>query len=301
MQLYLPIALGILVFLATASMLVVQFSQRIPTQLRWQVLSWWRIWPWPVAALLWFPVGWYALLVMLLGLSALELKRFAQAELKTAMASSDGRTTRTASMRTLLFTAGTSLLAIGLGWLYPDYSAALFVLSLLTLLGFIYRPQFPLLAASIWLGIGIGSLWQLAQLPSPQALRWLGFLLIITALNDVAQYLVGRPCGRHRIAPVLSPNKTWQGLLGGIAISALLSLLIGTQLQLAAHSSLLWLGALLSVSGFFGDLAFSALKRHAGIKDFSDLLPGHGGLLDRIDSLMFTAPLLWFVVQKQWI
>lgn len=124
-------------------------------------------------------------------------------------------------------------------------------------------------------------------------LRWLFYLFVLTALNDIGQFVTGKLFGKHKIAPTLSPNKTWQGLAGGIAVSQVTSFLIGTYLSLAAAHTLVTYALLLSIAGFVGDLMFSAAKRSLAIKDFSALIPGHGGILDRADSLVLTAPLLY--------
>eukprot|EP01034_Spumella_vulgaris_P028387 gene28386-35232_t len=125
-----------------------------------------------------------------------------------------------------------------------------------------------------------------------QRLAWLFYLYVLTSLNDVGQFISGTLFGRHRIAPGISPNKTWQGLLGGVAASLLLSLALGSYLHLAGGGRLAAFAVLLSLGGFCGDLMFSAAKRVLGVKDFSQLIPGHGGILDRVDSLVVTAPLL---------
>jgi phosphatidate cytidylyltransferase len=127
-------------------------------------------------------------------------------------------------------------------------------------------------------------------------LAWLFYLYALTALNDVAQFISGTVFGRHRIAPGISPNKTWQGLAGGVAVTSLLSLLLGRYLHLADAPHLAVFAVLLSVGGFCGDMMFSAAKRTYGVKDFSQLIPGHGGILDRVDSLVVTAPLLYFLI-----
>jgi len=129
-------------------------------------------------------------------------------------------------------------------------------------------------------------------------LAWLFYLFILTALNDIAQFISGKLFGRHRIAPTVSPNKTWQGLFGGIAISQIVSLALGRYLGLADAPTLSLYGLLLSCAGFAGDLLFSAAKRRLGIKDFSALIPGHGGILDRVDSLVLTAPLLYCLLRS---
>lgn len=128
--------------------------------------------------------------------------------------------------------------------------------------------------------------------------RWFLYLFVVTALNDVAQFIAGKSLGRRKVAQRISPHKTWAGLAGGVLASALVSVLLGRHLGLANAQAqvLLLLGALLALVGFAGDLLYSAVKRRLGIKDFSNLIPGHGGILDRVDSLVLTAPCLWGVL-----
>ncbi|MEZ4601407.1 MAG: phosphatidate cytidylyltransferase [Syntrophotaleaceae bacterium] len=122
------------------------------------------------------------------------------------------------------------------------------------------------------------------------------FLISLTELNDIAQYLWGKSLGRARVVPTVSPNKTWAGLIGGIATTAILACLLAPLLTPIPALQALPVGALIAVAGFFGDICISAVKRDIGIKDSSTLLPGHGGILDRVDSLTFTAPLFFHYV-----
>lgn len=117
------------------------------------------------------------------------------------------------------------------------------------------------------------------------------YLVGLTELNDVAQYAWGKSLGRHKVIPEVSPKKTWEGLLGGVATTALISAAVAPFLTPLGVKSALIAGAAISVFGFMGDVTMSALKRDLGVKDSGALLPGHGGILDRVDSLMFTAPL----------
>lgn len=122
------------------------------------------------------------------------------------------------------------------------------------------------------------------------------FLVLLTQGNDVAQYIWGKTLGSRKIAPNVSPGKTWGGFLGGVVTTTLLGGLIGPVLTPLP----LWLsfvgGGVIAVAGFIGDLTISSLKRDLGIKDTGAMLPGHGGLLDRIDSLTYTAPLFFHLV-----
>ncbi len=119
------------------------------------------------------------------------------------------------------------------------------------------------------------------------------FLLLLTELNDVAQYCWGKLLGRHKISPTVSPSKTVEGFVGGVATTVPLAALLAPWLTPFSVFDALLTGALIAVAGFFGDLSLSALKRDLGIKDSGNLLPGHGGILDRVDSLTYTAPLFF--------
>lgn len=119
------------------------------------------------------------------------------------------------------------------------------------------------------------------------------FLLLLTELNDVAQYCWGKLLGRHKISPTVSPNKTVEGFVGGVLTTMPLAALLAPWLTPFSVLDALLAGALIAVAGFFGDLSLSALKRDLGIKDSGNLLPGHGGILDRVDSLTYTAPLFF--------
>ena len=119
------------------------------------------------------------------------------------------------------------------------------------------------------------------------------FLVLLTELNDVAQYLWGKSLGRHKAAPTVSPNKSVEGLLGGVVTTTLAAWLIAPWLTPLSDYQAVAAGLLIGVFGFTGDLTLSAVKRDLGIKDSGALLPGHGGILDRVDSLTFTAPLFF--------
>ena len=122
------------------------------------------------------------------------------------------------------------------------------------------------------------------------------FLLIVSQGNDVCQYIWGKSFGKHKIAPTLSPNKTWQGFIGGVISSAGLAMLLSYLIPLA-----LWQCALLGIAiaclGFAGDIIMSSIKRDAGIKDYGNLLGGHGGVLDRIDGLAIAAPVYFHILR----
>jgi phosphatidate cytidylyltransferase len=119
------------------------------------------------------------------------------------------------------------------------------------------------------------------------------YLVVLTQFNDVAQYVSGRLFGRSRVIPRISPNKTWAGLIGGFVTTVLLAAALAPYLTPFQPRDAYIAGAIIGAAGFIGDITVSALKRDLGIKDTGSLIPGHGGILDRIDSLTYTAPLFF--------
>jgi phosphatidate cytidylyltransferase len=127
--------------------------------------------------------------------------------------------------------------------------------------------------------------------PNPRGLAWL-----LTWLSDTGAYLTGRKFGRRKLIPHVSPNKTWEGLIGGLALATITSVLCAWLFGLDINFALAALaGLVLAVVGVFGDLTESLIKRQAGVKDSGALIPGHGGMLDRLDALLFTFPAGLFV------
>lgn len=123
------------------------------------------------------------------------------------------------------------------------------------------------------------------------------YLAILNQGNDVAQYVWGKMLGKHKIVPKISPKKTWEGFWGGVFTTIAVSALIYPFLTPFDLKCALFSGALIAVTGFMGDVIVSALKRDMHIKDSGALIPGHGGILDRIDSLSLTAPLFFHTVR----
>lgn len=126
------------------------------------------------------------------------------------------------------------------------------------------------------------------------------YLLMLTECNDVAQYIFGKLLGHKKILPKISPGKTWAGFIGGLFVTCLLAYLVGAKMTPLAPSLLLGSGCVIAVSGFFGDVTISAVKRDLRIKDTGASLPGHGGIIDRIDSLIFTAPAFYHFMNYFW-
>ena len=125
---------------------------------------------------------------------------------------------------------------------------------------------------------------------------WFLLLVVLTESNDIMQALVGRKWGRTKLSPLVSPHKSWEGLLGGMVSTMLLAGVVGPWLTSLRVWQAVLAGLLVAVAGIFGDLTVSACKRDVGVKDSGTLLPGQGGMLDRIDSLTFTAPAFYFLV-----
>lgn len=119
------------------------------------------------------------------------------------------------------------------------------------------------------------------------------FLLFITQSNDVSQYVFGKLFGKRKIIPKVSPNKTWEGFLGGLATTTVFATLLAPFLTILTWQQGLIAGALIACVGFIGDVVLSSVKRDLGIKDTGSMIPGHGGILDRVDSLMYTTPIFF--------
>jgi len=124
---------------------------------------------------------------------------------------------------------------------------------------------------------------------------WIIFLFLCSWFSDILSYFIGSPFGKHKILPLVSPNKSWEGSFGGIA-GALLAAFVSRSILLKEVPlfHLLCLAILISVFGQIGDFVESSFKRQVSLKDSSSIIPGHGGVLDRFDSLLFSAPLVYF-------
>ncbi len=175
----------------------------------------------------------------------------------------------------------------------------LFVLGMAALTLFTRRPLVEALPAA---GISASGLI-LVAFPLSFAIRIHGsgsegpivllFALVITWVGDTAAYFVGRSIGKHALAPHLSPKKTWEGTFASF-LGSLLVVLIFARFMTVPLPHLLGMAAVGNVAGQVGDLLESAYKRSAGVKDSGNLLPGHGGVLDRIDALILAIPVVWY-------
>lgn len=152
------------------------------------------------------------------------------------------------------------------------------------------------LGGSFYLAVAFSAMVLLRDLPNGVFLFLLPFLG--SWVTDTFAYFTGRICGRHKLAPVISPKKTVEGSIGGIVFAigvfALYGLVLSANALTPNYPALLLCGLFVSVVSQIGDLALSAIKREYGIKDYSRLFPGHGGVLDRFDSVIATAPLILF-------
>ena len=127
----------------------------------------------------------------------------------------------------------------------------------------------------------------------------IAFLIVVVQLSDVLQYVWGKLLGRHKIAPRLSPSKTVEGFVGGIASATL----VGAGLWWMTPFTMLeaaLLALVITLSGFFGGLVMSAIKRDRGVKDWGSVIAGHGGFIDRLDSVVFSAPIFFHIVRYFW-
>jgi phosphatidate cytidylyltransferase len=125
------------------------------------------------------------------------------------------------------------------------------------------------------------------------------FLIFLTQINDIFQFISGKLFGRFKITPNISPNKTWEGFIGGLILTTLMGYHLAYLVPLTPVQATI-AAALIAVAGFFGDLNISAVKRDLDIKDMSNFIPGHGGILDRLDSLTFSS-LFFFYLIYFWI
>lgn len=124
-------------------------------------------------------------------------------------------------------------------------------------------------------------------------------LLLSVMANDASQYLCGKLFGRTALAPVISPRKTWEGFAGGVAVTSAVTAAAAPAITGLGRAEAALVGALLASLGLLGDLLVSALKRDVGVKDTGAVLPGQGGVLDRMDSLLLAAPAFFFYAQAR--
>lgn len=148
----------------------------------------------------------------------------------------------------------------------------------------------------LYVGLTLSYLLLIRGLPDGALLIF--FVVLVSWAGDTGAYVVGKSVGRRALAPVISPKKTYEGLVGGLVLACLMALAARAWfLPGFSVVDCLVLGILLTTAGLMGDLAESAVKRSAGFKDSGALIPGHGGMLDRLDSLLFTGPAFYYYVK----
>ena len=202
------------------------------------------------------------------------------------------------------------LLAVGISvWEMPSYLQVLQIAYLIAVLGFVIMMlrqkhcslKNPVKVLLLYLTVSI----LFKSFPTLRAvdngLYYLGGAMILCAVTDVAAYLVGRSIGKRKLIPSVSPNKTVAGSVGGVVFAVLAMLLIGVGMERGGiiqidYPRLIVYSVIASVIGQFGDLCMSSVKRVCGVKDFGNIFPGHGGMLDRFDSQLMVVPftLLYF-------
>ncbi len=196
--------------------------------------------------------------------------------------------------------AGILLYYLSMGFLKPEFQMAA-VLAGLVILMFVYVFGYPRFHAHqvmaaffgiVYVGVMLSCIYQARMLPGGHFHVWLIFLCSWGC--DTCAYCVGMLLGKHKMAPVLSPKKSVEGAVGGVAGAVLLGILFAaaTRGPMLEYALICGVGALISM---VGDLAASAVKRNMGIKDYGKLIPGHGGILDRFDSVIFTAPVIYYL------
>jgi len=258
-----------------------------------------------LAAAVWFdePLPWFTVLVVIWGLLAiLEFYRLVATSKVPPL-------TYFGLIWTLLFilSRNSDLLSIlephfDLNLLTPLLLTSAVMLSLIWLL--LRAQKEKTFISWAWTMAGILYVgWLLSYLVALRGLddgrNWLFFALFITFASDSAAFLIGKTLGRHRLAPQVSPNKTWEGTIGGIIGAVLVSLFFilptPLNLQLSWGQAML-LGLLVSIFGQLGDLVESLFKRNMGVKESGRLIPGHGGFLDRMDSVVFAGIVVYYYV-----
>ncbi len=203
---------------------------------------------------------------------------------------------------------GGAVLVLAAVFLLPEAVLPALILSLLVLLG-VYVFSFPRhdigrIAESffglVYVPLMLSYLWRIREMEEGQVLVWI--VLLVSWGSDVMAYCTGILLGRHKLTSELSPKKTVEGAVGAVVGTALLGVLFALLFRekLSAFGnpflSMALIGALGSVISQIGDLAASAVKRNRGIKDYGNLIPGHGGILDRFDSVVISAPIIYYLI-----
>ena len=191
----------------------------------------------------------------------------------------------------ILFWPATPLHGISLLTIISILTVAAFITSLRYLN---LRDVLPQVACAFLGAFYAFAPWRFAVDLRRQSIHLLFFALALNWAGDSTAYYVGRKFGRHKLAPIVSPKKSWEGALASVFGSVVFGLLyLGHFMPQIAWWNVTLMAVTANVAGQFGDLAESAMKRGAGVKDSGSLLPGHGGILDRVDSSLFALPVIY--------
>ena len=175
------------------------------------------------------------------------------------------------------------------------YSVLLFMELMASKLQLPARDVFVCLASGLLIPFLLSALVRIGAMPRGKLLLVIPFVMAF--MSDTGAYFIGVTMGKHKMAPMISPKKSWEGFVGGILAAIIGMVLYGVVAEKCfamqvSYGVLLIYGLLGSLGGVFGDLTMSVIKRQVGVKDYGNLIPGHGGALDRFDSLMVVAPLM---------
>ena len=207
------------------------------------------------------------------------------------------------SPATLIGLGLTALFLVGAAFFAQVVLPVLAAATVVLCLGVLYlkqRQQLKFVGPVMWGGLGAFLIaWPLCHFillrDLPEGRYWVFYSLATVFAADTGAYFVGKAVGRHKLAPRISPNKTMEGAGGGIAAAVVLGTLAHTLMGLpGALAPIIVLSAIVALVSMMGDLAESYLKRRVGAKESGKLLPGHGGVLDRLDSVVFTVPLVYY-------
>lgn len=200
----------------------------------------------------------------------------------------------------VLFVEAIMLVTMYWGWKSWASVGLMLAFLLIFIHAIIYYPKITVVdmginfLAILYIGWTLPHLIAIERLPYGTTMLF--YLFIAIWSSDTGAYFAGRFLGKHKLAPLVSPNKTIEGSIGGIVTTIVVLLLINLGFKLFAIQEIIGLAIILSVVGQIGDLVESMLKRFMGIKDSGNILPGHGGILDRFDSLIMAAPFLFYSV-----
>lgn len=180
------------------------------------------------------------------------------------------------------------------------YTLLLTLAVLVAVRHFAQQGAWPAGWSTLALGFGVLWLsnfaWSVLSLVEALGVGWLLYAMFLVWVTDTAAYFSGKALGKTKLAVKVSPGKTWEGVAGGVLGAMLLSVLVAWQTHTALMPMLL-LALLVSFLSIYGDLFESAMKRQVGVKDSSNMLPGHGGWLDRFDALLLAIPVFWLLWQ----